>query len=130
MKLLKMCSFLMLLILFCTTYADENKYIFIGKNGNGESAKPAFILEVSAEDANSVFALSEGGEIHLKADQIVLLPKEALTNFSNEPVGESALAIDSGRNAGYCQRGHDLCTRCGLCHNTKCWYYVKPCWER
>jgi hypothetical protein len=35
-----------------------------------------------------------------------------------------------GRNAGYCQRGHDLCAHCELCHKEGCWYYVEPCWKK
>lgn len=38
--------------------------------------------------------------------------------------------LDSGRDKGYCQRGHDLCSLCGLCHKVGCWYYVEPCWKK
>ena len=35
-----------------------------------------------------------------------------------------------GKRAGYCQRGHDLCGICELCHKEGCWYYVEPCWKK
>ena len=38
--------------------------------------------------------------------------------------------IDFGKNAGYCQRGHDLCSKCELCHKSGCPYYVEPCWKK
>ena len=38
--------------------------------------------------------------------------------------------IECGRETGYCQRGHDLCGSCKLCHKEGCYYYVKPCWEK
>lgn len=37
--------------------------------------------------------------------------------------------VDFGKDAGYCQRGHDLCWKCRLCHKVGCYYYVEPCWK-
>jgi len=44
--------------------------------------------------------------------------------------GQWVAKVDFGRDGGYCQRGHDLCKICGLCHKSGCWYYVEPCWKR
>lgn len=83
MKLMKFFSVLMFCIFCCTTYAHENKHIFIGQNGSGESAKTTFLLEVfSTEDLNNSFVMNEDGEIYLKADQIVSIPKEMLADFA------------------------------------------------
>lgn len=41
-----------------------------------------------------------------------------------------AVTIVHGKKAGYCQRGHDLCGICELCHTEGCWYYVSPCWKK
>ena len=65
MKLMKFFSFLILIITCCTTYVHENKYIFIGQNGNEESAKTAFVLEVSAQGADGVFVMNGTGEVKL-----------------------------------------------------------------
>lgn len=90
MKLMKLCSVLLFLIFFSTTYADENKYIFIGQNGHGESAKTAFVLEITAEDCNNVIAMNENGEVYLKADNIVAISKETFANFA-----QASLAVRS-----------------------------------
>lgn len=53
-------------------------------------------------------------------------PVNSLVREENQWMAE----VDFGRNAGYCQSGHDLCTRCGLCHLKGCRYYVPPCWGK
>jgi hypothetical protein len=44
--------------------------------------------------------------------------------------GQWVAQFDFGKEVGYCQRGHDLCYYCRLCHRVGCWYYVEPCWKK
>lgn len=67
---------------FCfTSYASENKHFFIGQTGSGESVRTAFILEVTADNFLDHMQITENGEVFLKADQVLAIPKETLSNL-------------------------------------------------
>ena len=68
-----------LLSLFC--YAEENTHIFIGQNNHNGSYKTAFILELMNEDLTKNILINDQGEIYLKVDHIVAIPKENLLHF-------------------------------------------------
>jgi predicted ATP-binding protein involved in virulence len=71
---MKFIPFILFTLLSCVSYAQENTQILIGQNGH----KTAFILEVVGEE--NLF-VNDKGEIYLKADNIVVVPKENLLNF-------------------------------------------------
>ena len=83
MKLIKLVSLFLFTIISCTTFADENKYIFVGQNEMAESTETAFILEVADGALENHVHISENGEIYLKVDKIVAIPKSSLFNFQS-----------------------------------------------
>src|ERR1700722_3797728 len=126
---------LMLLFLIAalpfTSYDEESNHILVGQKDD----KVVFLLEVVGNDFENNVIVTESGEVYLKADKILTVPKEALMNFvaasaPNTSAAEGMAQIDSGKEAGYCQRGHDLCSICALCHKRGCYYYVTPCWQQ
>ena len=124
MKLMKFISFFLLLIGYSTSYAHENKYIFIGQNGDGESAKTAFVLEVIDDELESNFHVNEAGEIYLKVDRVVAVPKEALSHMSHlsnntQPLYFSLSHIDGDNQENYGEQEV-------RCRNPKCRYYYTP----
>lgn len=84
MKFIRFMSFCLFLVLSCKSYAHENKYVFIGQNeGNGQ-AKTAFILELRGDDLENHVQISESGEVYLKVDKIIAVPKETFFHFASE----------------------------------------------
>jgi len=88
MNFIKQVSFFLLTILCCTSYAHENKYIFVGQNGNEGS--PAFILELLGSEAEQYCHISDSGEVYLKVDKIVAIPKNSLKLFTQMVTPSSA----------------------------------------
>jgi hypothetical protein len=83
MKFIRFISFCLFLVLSCKSYAHENKYVFVGQNeGNGQ-AKTAFILELMGDDLENHVQISESGEVYLKVDNIIAVPKETFSNFAS-----------------------------------------------
>lgn len=71
-------AFLSSITLF-TGYAHENKQIFLGMTGHGKEEKVAFILNLLDEEVEKYLHISEdSGEVYLKVDSLVSMPKSAL----------------------------------------------------
>ncbi len=64
-----------------TSYANENNFVLVGQNNSEE--KPAFILQLFAEELDQYFQINENGEVYLKADKVIAIPKEALSHLAN-----------------------------------------------
>jgi Zn finger protein HypA/HybF involved in hydrogenase expression len=120
MKFIKLCSFLLLAFFCYNIHAEENKYIFVGQNGSDSSAKTAFVLEITDENIDNVFLMNEAGEIYLKADKVVAVPKNLLMNFelaSNTSLVESAThALENGNESWKCP----VCKAWNGPHNYEC----------
>lgn len=81
MKLIKFISFFLFAVTCCISYADENKYIFVGQNGS--DGKTAFILELIGDELKNHVQISENGEVYLKVDKITAIPKETFSHFAH-----------------------------------------------
>lgn len=47
---------------------------------------------------------------------------------SLKKIGDQWLAtVFNANSLNYCVRGHMLCRGCKLCHDPRCWYYIRPC---
>ena len=125
MKLMKFFSLLMFVILCCTTYAHENKYIFIGQNGSGESVQTAFVLEISAEEMNDICLMNEDGEIRLKADKVTRVPVDELANFFNVTSCSPAETATEAAENSVTDNESWGCPRCKARNTANAWY----CWR-
>lgn len=83
MRFIKFISFCLFAIFCCASYAHENNYIFVGQNGADESAQTAFILELLGDDLENHVMMNENGEMYLKVDKIVAIPKETFIRFAD-----------------------------------------------
>jgi hypothetical protein len=92
MRLIKVVSFCLFAILCCISHAHENKYIFVGQNGADECSQTVFILELVGDDPGNHVMINDNGEIYLKVDKIVAIPKETFTHIatSNEFINTHA----------------------------------------
>src|SRR3990167_9529567 len=66
-----------------TSYGNENKYIFVGQTGSDELATTAFVLELIGDNLEQHVQINETGEVYLKVDKIVAIPKETFSRFAN-----------------------------------------------
>lgn len=102
------------------SYTDENKYVFVGQNESEGCAKTAFILELIGEDLSDHIQISENGEMYLKVDKILAIPKEALaptTYFAS-----AAHSFDVNSDAKWPWTVF-VCNRCGFAnppYNVSC----------
>ena len=115
-----MLGFLLFSVLFCTSYANENKYIFIGQNDYEGGKKTAFILEVLEEDLENIVQINGEGEISLKVDGIISMPKDtfsriiSLNAFENSYEDKEIRCKNKNCRYFYCPRpGYRNCPRCG-----------------
>lgn len=81
MKFTKLVFFVLFAILCYSSHAHENEFVFIGQNENDGSERTAFILELLGEDLENHVLINENGEVYLKVDKIVAIPKEAFSHF-------------------------------------------------
>jgi hypothetical protein len=130
MKLMKFISFFLFAILCCTSYAHENKYIFVGQNENDNCAQTAFILELDGEDLEDHIQKKENGEVYLKVNKIIAVPKGTLIHFANlvnatgspntamaanamvDNIDEEEVRCRGCRFTYYARPGHRDCPRC------------------
>jgi hypothetical protein len=132
-------SFFLFIVLCCTSYAHQNKYIFVGQNENDGVAKTVFLLELTEDNLGDHIQINESGEVYLKVDRIVAIPRESILNFAFvKAQGVSNLAENAAsptltltppaegideeyvkcknRDCGhyyYARPGHRDCPRCG-----------------
>ena len=120
MKFIRVFSFFLFVVTCCTSYANENKYIFVGQTGNDEFAKTAFVLELVGDDLEQHVQINETGEVYLKVDKIVAIPKETFSRFANlagsnsQPYSTQAVASFlalNQLNEGYEER-EIACSKC------------------
>lgn len=125
MKLMKLFLSLTLTLFCCTAFAHENKHFLIGLNGTGESAETAFIVEVSSDDLNDICVMSDEGEVYLKVDKIVAVPKEALLAYMPNTAAEAiANSFQENKYPMYeCLNGHPAPNGDGWCNNKKCIFF-------
>lgn len=76
MKLIKYIFFF-LFFSSCFSYANENKYTFVGQNNEG---KTAFILEL-VDDLGDNIQINENGEVYIKVDKIIAVSEENVTEY-------------------------------------------------
>lgn len=133
MKLVRFVSFFLFIVLCCTSYAHENKYVFVGQNGTDKCAQTAFILELIDDDLENHVMMNENGEVYLKVDKIIAIPKDTLIHFANlsNPTGSPSASLAANamvdnideeevrcrnpkcRFTYYARPGHRDCPRCG-----------------
>ena len=135
MKFINFIFFLIFSIACYTSHANENKYIFVGQNGNEESSQPAFILQLNADALETFAFINENGEVYLKVDKITAISKEdsyyqnLLSSLNTQtltsPASNSApiLGRDTEeyvrcsnpdcRKSYYARPGHRACPNCG-----------------
>lgn len=76
MKSMKLFSFWLAMSVLGMTYAEENGQLFIGQIDCRGETKVAFVLELVNNDLE--YVINEHGELYLKVDRIVQLPKDLL----------------------------------------------------
>lgn len=55
-------------------------FLFVGQNGN--DGKIAFVLDLVGDDLENHVQINENGEVYLKVDKIVAIPKDTLSHFA------------------------------------------------
>lgn len=75
MRCVKLVCFLIATLITCISYANtnENKYVFVGQTGNETS----FVLEIIDDNMDNI-AINENGEVWIKVDKIIAVPKAEL----------------------------------------------------
>jgi hypothetical protein len=78
---IKRFFFIIAVLVACTSYAKahENKYIFVGQNGN----EMAFTLEVIGNIPEDYIQINQEGQVHIQVDRIIAVPKEIFSQFSD-----------------------------------------------
>ncbi len=116
MKFIKTLFFFLMLTTCFTSYANENKYIFVGKTGAAEDEKIAFILNLLDTDIEKYILISEAtGEVFIKVDKIVAASKDPLLDFrSFETFSDHIAALSDSKD-------EDSDVKC-----SKCKYYYNP----
>jgi len=76
MKSIKKALLFLFFVITCTSYANENKYIFVGQNECEGSLTPCFILDPMTNFSEDQIMITDNGEIYLKVDQIIAIPRE------------------------------------------------------
>lgn len=94
MRFIKFVSFCLFAIFCCASYAHENNYILVGQNGADECTQTAFVLELVGDDLGNHVIMNDNGEIYLKVDKIVAIPKETFTHVASDAQGFYAFAGD------------------------------------
>lgn len=131
-KVIQIVSCFLCAVICCTAYADENKYIFVGQNENEGFAKTAFILELVGDDLENHVQINGNGEVFLKVDKIVAVPKEVFSHFAQhantgeqsyaaQGVGENSAVATFGAATSLEDKHEELEIRC-----RKCRYYYTP----
>lgn len=102
----------------CLSHASANTHVFIGQQQDGASMKTAFILELLDEDLERSVMYNEDGELFLKADKIMAVPKEALIPFlTRQPNNET---IRDEYTLNECPNGHPSRHGDGKCNQRAC----------
>ncbi len=81
MKLVKYCFFLLGMSVLGMIYAEEKRQLFIGEVDCRGDPKVAFVLELINNDLD--YVINEHGELYLKVDRIISLPKDSFLLENN-----------------------------------------------
>ncbi len=120
MKFIKFSVFFLFGLTCFTTYGNENKYIFVGQNENEGTAKTAFVLELIGEDLNEYFQINDNGEVYLRVDKILAIPKETFSHFVHLAETSSTAFPDLGQLNNHYREQEVWCRKC------KRVYYPRP----
>jgi hypothetical protein len=121
MKFIRFCTFFLFITACCTFYANENKYVFVGQNGNDGLAKTVFVLELMGADLEQYVQINENGEVYLKVDKIVAIPKETFSHFAS--FCNSTMLTNASQNmmeTGGADEEYVCCSNCRF------YYYARP----
>ena len=129
---IKRVIFFIAALVSCISYAKahENKYYFVGKNGD----ETAFVLDIHSNNMENCVSISENGEVWLKVDKIVAIPKgESVIYFEDSmPKIKKVMAppyFQSSNDMPYSmnERSEDQEVKCPKCK----FYYVPrpPTWD-
>lgn len=90
MHFLKKCFFFVPVLIGCMFSVDahENKCVFVGQNGT----ESVFTLEIIGDLPADHIQIDPNGEVHIKVDKIIAVPKETFSQFSE--ASASAHSID------------------------------------
>jgi len=72
-------SFFFFVVSYGTSYAHENKGVFVGQNGD----ETTFILEVIRDVPNDHILISEEGEVYIKVDKVIPIQADNLLFMHN-----------------------------------------------
>lgn len=100
------------------SYANaEHQHVFLGQVQDGNnSAKTIFMLDLVGDDLENHVMITETGEVFLKVDKIVAIPRNQLFFYSDE-VTNAALPFQtlSSPNAILDARDNEPEVRCSNC---------------
>jgi hypothetical protein len=126
------CFFIAALV-SCISYvkANENKYVFVGQRGN----ETAFVLDIISDDMANNVTIEENGEVWIKVDKIVAIPKDQLVECANHDnsIKENKAAtlfpyflISHASSHALHENADEQEVRCPRCH----FYYIPrpPTW--
>lgn len=80
MHFMRKCFFFVPALVACmfSAVAHENKYVFVGQNGT----ESVFTLEIIGDLPADRIQIDLDGEVHIKVDKIIAIPKETFSQLS------------------------------------------------
>lgn len=75
MHFMKSVLFIFFAIINYQAYAHENEYVLVGQNHHDGQADTAFVLELVGDNVDDYVHINESGEVYLKVDKIVAIPR-------------------------------------------------------
>ena len=122
MNFIKRIPFFLFIVVCYTSYASENTYVLMGQNEKGDST--TFLLELMDSDIEQYCHISENGEIHLKADKIIAIPKSSHAIATSPRTAESMHSEpDSAYTLLECPNGHPSTHGDGRCNQRSCPFF-------
>lgn len=131
MNRMKGICFFIAALVSCISYAkaNENKYVFVGQKGN----ETAFVLDIISDDMENSVSIAENGEVWIKVDKIVAIPKDQLAQCANhdqpfeENTAATLLPCFLMSNASFQENADEQEVRCPKCR----FYYIPrpPTWD-
>lgn len=88
MKLITHWLLLVVMSILGMVHAEENRQLLIGQVDHRGESKVAFVLELVGNDLD--YVINEYGELYVKVDRIIALPKDSLLLENNAFPSNSA----------------------------------------
>ena len=130
---MKNIGFVFLFMISCLSFANDNNYIFIGKNNDEQAEKTVFVLQLMSENFENYVHISDAGEVYLKVDKIVVMQQKKVDCSSNLITDEWVLPAEMGDSGSIIQASvfrDSLAEEIDLyCPNCKRYYTAKR-WNR